>query len=394
MALPVRIARFVLIQLVLLFLVLEVGLRVFRTRNQNLEVLLYLPSVVSEFDRIETLPDLLNTTIIGYNPREQVAGFVRNSRGFRTKEYTTEKPAGVLRIALIGDSFTFSSGGIPYSDAWHVHLERRLQKGRDDQVELLNFGVPGVGPLFERRLWQLEVSRLDPEVVVLALFVGNDFTDHYAAELEKSRVGVAARWSYTVRLVRNLLRVLGEHGTELEGVKTLVTTDETDGRRGGYELPEYREAFTDRKPFYSHERLIEIEAQRMRLCDLGQTDAFRELLDRLTTVVRDFAREVEAAGSDFRVVILPDRFQVNRGERDEALARLRMRPDQFDWDRPQRELAAFFGAEGISSLDLLPAFRAADEQLFDPGNTHWNLRGNEFVAERIAEWLAPRLPAP
>lgn len=397
MARSLRIARFVLIQLVLLFLVVEVSLRVLRNRNQNLEVLLYLPSVVSEFDRIETLPELLNTTIIGYNPHEQVAGFVRNSRGFRTREYADEKAAGVTRIVLIGDSFTFSSGGIPYSDAWHLRLEGRLQEGRPDRVELLNLGVPGVGPLFERRLWQLEGSRLDADAVLLALFVGNDFTDHYGAEMEESRVGPAARWSYTVRLLRNLGRVLGEHGTELEGVKTLVTGDGAgDGERGGYELPGYRAAFANRKPFYSHERLIRIESQRMRLCDRGQSEAFAELLARVTAVLRDFRREVEATGAVFRVVVLPDRFQVNGDERDEALALLGMTAGEFDWDRPQRELAAFFEEEGIAYLDLLPAFRerSRTEQLFDPGNTHWNVRGNAFVGDTIAEWLAPRLPAP
>ena len=109
---------------------------------------------------------------------------------------------------------------------------------------------------------------------------------------------------------------------------------------------------------------------------------------------QDGWKKVEASGAEFRVVILPDRFQVNVDERDEALALLGMRPDQFDWDRPQRELGAFFAREGIVYLDLLPAFRAAteSEQLFDPGNTHWNLRGNEFVGDEIAKWLAPRIP--
>jgi hypothetical protein len=390
-----RIARFVLIQLLLLFVVVEGSLRVFKTRNQNLEVLLYLPSVVSEFDRIETLPDLLNTTIIGFNPYEQVAGFVRNSRGFRTREYTTDKDDGVDRIVLVGDSFTFSSGGIPYSDAWHLHLERRLQEERDDRIELLNLGVPGVGPLFERRIWQLEGSRLNPDVVLLALFVGNDFTDHFQAEVGEGS-SAAVRWSYTIRLLRNLGRVLGEHGTELEGAQTLVAVDEDGGdRRGGYELPQYREAFANRKPFYSHERLIQIESQRMRLCDRGQGAAFDELFERVSSVVRDFHQEVTAAGVDFHVVVLPDRFQVNLHERNEALALLRMRPDQFDWDRPQRELRAFFEREGISALDLLPAFReiTGTEQMFDSGNTHWNVRGNEFVGNEIAKWLGPRLPA-
>src|SRR5262245_55973223 len=121
-----RIARFVLVQLVILFLALEVALRILRTQNQSLEVLLYMPSVSSEFDRIQTLPELLETTIIGFRPHEPIAGFVRNSRGFRTPEYTEEKSAGVTRLVLLGDSFTFSCGGIPWSESWTVRLAQRL----------------------------------------------------------------------------------------------------------------------------------------------------------------------------------------------------------------------------------------------------------------------------
>jgi hypothetical protein len=388
-----RIARFVVIQLVLLLLVVEVALRVLRTRNQSLEVLLYLPSVASEFDRIETLPELLETTIIGFRPHEQIAGFVRNSRGFRTPEYAEEKPEGVTRIVLLGDSFTFSSGGIPWSDSWTVRLETRLREGRPDRIECVNLGVEGVGPLFERRLWQLEGRKLDADVVLLALFVGNDFTDHYRPPAPSSPLDAAARRSYTFRLVRNLGRVLGERGAELAVAPVLDVSGGRSGK-GGYELPAYREAFRKRKPLYSPERLLEIESQRMRLCDRGQSEAFDELFDRLAGVLRDLAREVEADGADFCVVVLPDRFQVNRDERDAALALLRMLPTQFEWDKPQERLRAFFEAEGIRSLDLLPAFRAVSppEQLFEPGDTHWNLRGNAFAGDEIARWLAPLLP--
>jgi hypothetical protein len=387
---PLRIAGFVLVQL---FVVLEAALRVLRTRSQNFEVLLYLPSVASEFDRIETLPELLETTIIGFRPHEQIAGFVRNSRGFRTPEYTEEKPAGVTRILLLGDSFTFSSGGIPWSDSWPVRLERRLQERRSDRVECVNLGVEGVGPLFELRLWQLEGSRLDADVVLLALFVGNDFTDHYRPAKPPSLLDSAARRSYAIRLLRNAGRVLEERGSQLEAVQVPAAAGRR-AREGGYELPAYREAFRTRKPLYSPERLLEIESQRMRLCDRGQSEAFDELFDRLAAVVRDLRREVESAGADFRVVVLPDRFQVNRDERDAALALLRMLPAQFDWDKPQERLREFFDAEGIRSVDLLPAFRAASPplQLFEAGDTHWNVDGNAFAGDEIARWLGPLLP--
>ena len=382
--------KFVVVQALVLFLIVEIGLRVAHPFSDNLRVLLYLPTISTEFDELHTVPELLETTIIGYRPHTAIAGFVRNSRGFRSPEYSEEKDPETLRIVVLGDSFTFSSGGIPWSDSWLLRLERELQQGRGDRVELLNLGVPGVGPLFERRLWQVEGSRLNADVCLLVLFVGNDFTDHARTDLQASSSSPLVQWSYAVRLVRNGARVLADRG------RTDVEAEELERpfERGGYELPEYRETFATRDPLMTRDRLMSVEAQRARLCEHAQSEGFEELLERMVSVVVALEEEVTAAGVDFRVVVLPDRYQVNVDEKEEVLRRLGMTDRDFDWDKPQRELGARLGAHGIDHLDLLETFReiTKSEQLFDPGNTHWNVRGNAVVGEAIAEWLAPRLP--
>jgi hypothetical protein len=349
------IVKFVAIQVVVLFALSEVALRVLEPRVANLRVLLYMPSIAREFDDVETLPDLLNQTLIGYNPRVPIAGFVRNSRGFRTVEYETDKAEGTQRIVVIGDSFAFSSGGIPYSDGWHLLL--------------------------------------------VVLFVGNDFTDHARVALEDDLGTTLAARSYTARLIRNGARVLRDRRVaEIEADDVGLDSAESPGAQshGGFEIPDYRANYPKRRNLLTPDELTRVESTRIRLCDHGQSAAFDELLARLESILRDLRDEVEAAGTDFRLVILPDRFQVNLDERDAALALVRMREDQFDWEKPQRRLAEFLDREGFSYLDLLPAFRDAStsEQMFHPGNTHWNIRGNAFVADEIAEWLKPKLPQP
>jgi lysophospholipase L1-like esterase len=387
-----RVATFLLVQAILLFALVEVGLRLMRPVNHNVRVLLYMPSVASEYDRVGTLPELLGRSIMGFQPFEEFAGFVRNSRGFRTREYRTGKEPGTVRVLAIGDSFTAECGGIPYSDMWHVLLERELARRAGAPVEILALGVPGVGPVFERRIWQLEGARLDADLLLLMLFVGNDFTDHYETDLDASPGTAAARWSFAVRFVRNAARALAARRASDLPTETLSA----DGapRRGGYEIPAYREQAASRKPFLTREKLLELESQRIRLCERRQDEAFEELFRRLASVLADFRDEVEAAGVEFRVVVIPDRFQVNAGERAEILARLGMDEDAFHpWDMPQRRLAAFFEREGIAHLDLLPAYLADPEETYAPDNTHWNVRGSALAADRIAAWLAP-LPSP
>lgn len=384
------IAKFVVVQALVLFAIAETGLRVLRPSVANLQVLLYLPSISDEFEGLDSLSELLDTTIIGFHPFTPRAGFVTNSRGLRTHEYTDRKEPGTVRVLAIGDSFAFSSGGIPYSLGWQDRLERRLQSSTPANVELLSLGVPGVGPLFEQRLWQVEGTRLDADVLLFLFFVGNDFTDHFTTDVRRDPGTIAARYSYVARLVRNLTRVRSDAmGGSLE-----IPDEHDDARsrsQGGFEIPEFREAFAARAPLYSRDRLMQVEANRARLCEIAQAEAFDELFKRFTMILRGFHSEVESSGVEFRMVILPDRYQVNLDEQHAALAHLRMPDRDFDWDKPQRRLREMLDREGISYLDLLEPFREATkhEQLFDPGNTHWNVRGNEFVADQIAEWLGP-----
>lgn len=392
-----RIARFVLVQLLVLLVLLEVGLRVARPFNDNVRILLYQPAIVTGYDDVRTLPDLLGRTILGYGPCEEFAGFIRNSRGFRTPEYSAAKAPGRLRLLVLGDSFSAECGGIPFQDMWHTIVGRDLAASRPGGVEVISLGVPGVGPMFERRMWQIEGSRLNPDAVLLQLFVGNDFTDEYELDLRPDAGAVLSRASYAFRFLRNASRALAaRRNRELQDVRVgaAAATDAAGNRVGGYELPEYREMSKHRKPYMSRERLLRIESQRLRLCEKAQQAGFRELLGRVTSIVGALHDEVSAAGIPFRVVVIPDRFQVNPAEREEMLRFLRMTEDEFTaWDMPQRELGAFLDREGIPWLDLLPAFREAarTDTLYFPDDIHWNVRGNAVGGAAIAAWLGPGL---
>jgi len=91
-----------------------------------------------------------------------------NSRGLRDREHPYEKPDGVFRIALLGDSIAWGWGvddGLSFADL----VEERL----GPEVEVINLGVPGYGT--DQQLWVLEheARRYDPDLVLLC-FLLND----------------------------------------------------------------------------------------------------------------------------------------------------------------------------------------------------------------------------
>ncbi|MCB1689673.1 MAG: SGNH/GDSL hydrolase family protein [Halioglobus sp.] len=111
-----------------------------------------------------------------------------NSLGLRGKETTIDKPAGVYRIALLGDSFTYGFS-VALSDIFATRLEQRLNEGSPDKrYEVLNFGRAGYGTVQEVELYRTFIRQFAPDEVLLS-YVLNDVTDTgFTAELYRANI--------------------------------------------------------------------------------------------------------------------------------------------------------------------------------------------------------------
>jgi hypothetical protein len=102
-------------------------------------------------------------------PHESGGYLVRvNSSGFRCNhEFVKEKPAGVRRVLLFGDSFTAGDGvsnGERYGD--------RLEKAIPD-LEVYNFGLPSAGPDQHYLAYQEFGGGISHDLMVIAVLVEN-----------------------------------------------------------------------------------------------------------------------------------------------------------------------------------------------------------------------------
>lgn len=131
----------------------------------------------------------------GYSPRPGVSGWVHdegdafvqiNADGFRDRDHSHEKPAGTVRIAVLGDSFT-EARQVDVSETFWSVTERKLADCRGlagRQAEVLNFGVSGYGTVQEYLLLE-HVWLFHPDVVLVAFFAGNDILNN-SFELERN----------------------------------------------------------------------------------------------------------------------------------------------------------------------------------------------------------------
>src|SRR5688572_1592953 len=106
-------------------------------------------------------------------PGEQVEVAI-NSRGLRGPELPPRKTG--RRVVVYGDSFV-EARSTRMPDTFPAQLEAALRPRVPAPVEVLNAGVTGYGP--DQALARLErdLVDLEPDVVVIVVYAGNDFGD-------------------------------------------------------------------------------------------------------------------------------------------------------------------------------------------------------------------------
>lgn len=104
----------------------------------------------------------------GYFSRRWTGQVLVNEQGFRGRSFATPKPAGVYRIAVIGDSFTFGNG-LEARDRYTDVLDKWLP----DDFEVLNFGIPGNNTPQHLQVLRDRVLQAQPDFVLLQWFVND-----------------------------------------------------------------------------------------------------------------------------------------------------------------------------------------------------------------------------
>ena len=149
-----RVGRDVLIIVLITVALGEVSLRIYNSIDP-------LPIFYSDdYDRFRGKPFAPNWN------------FHLNSRGFNDVEFSARKATGTIRILGIGDSFAF--GVVPYEYNYLTLLEEYLRQSGHN-VELINIGIPSIGPREYLSLLVNEGFALEPDRVLLSFFIGNDF---------------------------------------------------------------------------------------------------------------------------------------------------------------------------------------------------------------------------
>lgn len=106
------------------------------------------------------------------NGRYRFSKFETNSQGLRDKEYSIEKPHGVYRVAVLGDSFTMPYGE-EIENAYHSVLEEKMN-AEGSKIEFINFAVDAYSIGTYLAVLKYKAIKYDPDLVMIGFYVPND----------------------------------------------------------------------------------------------------------------------------------------------------------------------------------------------------------------------------
>jgi len=312
-----------------------------------------------------------------------------NSMGLRDFEHQYEKNPETHRTLVLADSFA-EAFQVELPSSFPKLIESKLntrQTHANSYRTVINSGTSGYGTDNELLFFRHEGYKYDPDIVLVAIYLGNDIRNNWYP-LENIDAGGFKKPYFTP----------GTNSLEINA----------------FPFEKHDSLTTKLKVFLNRNvrlySLIRETANRFRSRELTDEDAntgidldtYLFLADypsdwnfawRVTKdLILELRDEAEKHNAQLFVAIIPTRFQVHeeiwRGKINASSA---MQEMVWDLEKPNRILTEFLSENDIRYIDLLPGFRdrskSSGQRYYLEQDGHWNHFGHELGAELITNGL-------
>jgi hypothetical protein len=320
-----------------------------------------------------------NASVVRKRPEYRVEVNV-NSHGWRDVEHSYDKPEGIYRIVLLGDSF-MEAYQVELEDSMARQLERLAHQSGYQEVEVINLGVSGYGTYQEYLAFTEEGIKYDPDLVLLAFYADNDVHNNSYAISH-------AFW--------------GDNDPHFFSRPYLVA------KNGGWQeiRPDYERAYAEtynnpiwqETALYGVYRAYVIERSLDNLAETGgargaylchPTREYEEAWEVTGESLSNLNRAVIQSGARLVVFTVPANFEVEPPQQTQVVPNRAENSDQLciEEDIANERVKQMLDDLQIPIIDLMQPFREADGPLFYDLDPHWNVEGHRLAAEVVFETL-------
>ena len=415
--------RVVLINLLVLIVGLEIGLRIFPSAipegilkrfeaglRANIAQRRSLPNVsdVNQLERDDGGPPLLvfkPDTVVQFVSREtgKRGSIHMDSRGFCNPPGTLED-GGSIDVVALGDSFTACMNEPPDSAAPESYVNWPFELGRISGLSVYNLSRGGDGPYEYVQLLKHRGLQFRPKIVVMQMYEGNDLRDSMryhaykiASPEDKANVPLRASWeplnvSYDWLLTNPLASISYAYDFAVVG-GAYVLSQVIDLVRSGTDstnLIDFRFSL-DYPPSPilmnpDNDQKDEVRTARSAKDGSMRFQEFDEALEQYASL---------AASNNFKAVLsYAPAAHVAYGK-SVSFPAPELKEVMTWYSNEQRAYLAKKCAElGILFVDLTPALQSRIDELggskllYNPSNIHFTILGHQVVAQEVQRALA------
>ena len=305
-----------------------------------------------------------------YNRVEHSNEIRINEAGLRGAEIGLPS-AELLRVLTVGDSFAFGVG-VEDTETFTALLPAALDR-EGIQAEGLNAGTPAFGVPDAESWFRRHGVGLTPDLVILAIFLGNDLVD---ASPDREEILVVDGLLVPAQSSGGIKAWLHRHSHLFVAIKDLLEQPGFQPLRAKLGLGEPWKIRTLREELSVYEK------------SAGQE--LKPAIDATAQALGRFMDLSEELGFELVAVLIPSEIQLEPDRWHASVTGLGLDPAEYDPSIPTRVFQDLLARHDIPTLDLSPPFAAGlsrGEELYFRFDRHWTAEGHQLAADELARFL-------
>jgi len=311
----------------------------------------------------------VRTELIRTEFRNQI---IINDQGLRDKDYNYDNPEDTIRIAVLGDSFTFGYG-VEMEESYPKIFEETVNQKIMGEIEVINFGVPGYGTDDSLLMLSEKAVRYNPDIILLAFDGQTDLSENLYSEVYTMENDALVRNPIRPVTISLKIRNFLSSKLHLYNLINLILQNYKSQGKWYHQLETLMHSLDFNGTIYTETSSKELDK------------AFRKT-ELMLLEIKKFSEEHDM---DLVVFLIPSKEQVDERKLNERLEQIGVSEDKLFVEKIQQHLILFFKQNDIDFINILPEFKREnkDNSFYFEIDGHINKDGNKLAGELVSDWF-------